>query len=100
VKAADKPCKLTDRAGLYLRVTPASSKLWRMRYEFGGREKLLSFGPYPDVSLAEARNRQDAAKRQLREGRDPSLEKKLERTRTREALANSFERSRVSGMRG
>jgi integrase len=90
-KAADKPRKLTDQAGLYLQVTPAGSKLWRMRYEFGGREKLLSFGPYPDVSLAEARNRRDAAKRLLRDGRDPGLEKRLERTRTQEALANSFE---------
>jgi len=90
-KRADKPYKLTDQAGLYLRVTPAGSKLWRMRYEYGRKEKLLSFGPYPEVSLAEARDRRDAAKRLLREGRDPSLERKLEQTRTREALANSFE---------
>ena len=51
-KPADKPYKLTDRAGLYLHVTPAGSKLWRLRYEFGRKEKLLSIGPYPDVSLA------------------------------------------------
>jgi integrase len=90
-KPAPKPYKLTDQAGLYLQVTSAGSKLWRMRYEFHRKEKLLSFGPYPYVSLAEARGRRDAAKRLLREGRDPSLEKKLERTRTRAALANGFE---------
>jgi hypothetical protein len=90
-KPAEKPYKLTDRAGLYLHITPAGSKLWRMRYEFGRQEKLLSFGPYPDISLAEARDRRDAAKRQLRNGRDPSLERKLERTRSHAALSNTFE---------
>jgi integrase len=90
-KPAAKPYRLTDRAGLYLHVTPAGSKLWRLRYEFGRKEKLLSIGPYPDISLAAARDRRDAAKRLLREGRDPSLERKLERARSREALGHSFE---------
>ncbi len=90
-KPAEKPYKLTDRAGLYLHVTPAGSKLWRMRYEFDRKEKLLSFGPYPDISLAEARDSRENAKRLLRQGRDPRLEKRLELGRQREALANSFE---------
>jgi hypothetical protein len=90
-KRADKPYKLTDRAGLYLYITPAGSKLWRLRYEFGRKEKLLSIGPYPDISLATARDQRDAAKRLLREGRDPSLERKLERAGLREAQSHSFE---------
>jgi integrase len=90
-KPADKPYKLTDRAGLYLHVTPAGSKLWRLRYEFGRKEKLLSIGPYPEVSLATARDQRDAAKRLLRDGRDPSLERKLERARSQEALSHNFE---------
>lgn len=90
-KPTAKAYKLTDSAGLYLHVTPVGSKLWRMRYEFSRKEKLLSFGPYPEVSLAEARNCRDAAKRLLRDGRDPSLEKKLQLDRQREAAANSFE---------
>lgn len=90
-KPARKPYKLTDQAGLHLQVTRAGSKLWRMRYEYGRKEKLLSLGPYPDVSLAQARDQRETAKRLLREGRDPGLEKKLERTRAREALANTFE---------
>jgi integrase len=90
-KPAAKPYKLTDRAGLYLHVTPAGSKLWRLRYEFGRKEKLLSIGPYPDVTLADARDRRDTAKRLLREGRDPSLERKLARTKSLEAQTTSFE---------
>lgn len=90
-KPGGKPYKLTDRAGLYLHVTPAGSKLWRLRYEFGRKEKLLSIGPYPEVSLATARDQREAAKRLLREGRDPSLERKLERARAHEALSHSFE---------
>src|SRR5205823_8716591 len=57
--------------GLHMHVTTSGGKLWRLRYEYGGREKLLSFGPYPEVSLAEAREQRDAAKAMLRDGRDP-----------------------------
>jgi integrase len=90
-KPTKKPYKLTDYAGLYLHVTPGGSKLWRMRYEYGRKEKLLSLGPYPDVTLADARDQRDAAKRLLRDGRDPSVEKKLQLSRQQEAGANSFE---------
>ena len=54
-KAADKPYKLTDGGGLHVYVTSAGGKLWRLRYEFERKEKLLSIGPYPSVGLAEAR---------------------------------------------
>ena len=73
VKAApkkDKVYKLADERGLFLHVTPGGSKLWRMRFKRAGAEQLLSFGPYPEVSLADAR----AA---LREGRNPRDEKRL-----------------------
>jgi integrase len=76
-KAKEKAYKLTDAAGLHLFVTPAGSKLWRYKYSFEGREKLLSLGPYPDLSLAAARDQRDAAKAILRSGRDPSVQRKL-----------------------
>ena len=57
-----------------------------MRYEYAQKEKLLFFGPYPEVSLAAARDQRDTAKRLLREGRDPGLERKLQRTRMQEAV--------------
>lgn len=71
----EKPYKLADSEGLYLFVTPAGSKLWRMKYRFQGRERLLSLGPYPFVSLKKARADRDAAKQHLVAGRDPGVEK-------------------------
>ena len=78
-KPADKAYKLTDGQGLHLFVTPAGGKLWRQRYVFAGKEKLLSLGPYPEVSLAKARELRDGAKATIRSGRDPSVEKKVRR---------------------
>jgi hypothetical protein len=78
-KAADKPYKLTDGAGLHVYVTPAGGKLWRLRYEFERKEKLLLIGPYPSVGVAEAREAAANAKRLLREGKDPAVEKRLRR---------------------
>src|SRR5450755_5154333 len=68
-KAADKPYKLTDGGGLHVYVTSAGGKLWRLRYEFERKEKLLSIGPYPTVGVAEARETATTAKRLLRRGR-------------------------------
>jgi integrase len=73
----DKPFKMYDAGGLHLVVTPAGGKLWRMRYTFGGKEKLLSFGPYPEVSLVGARALRDAARVTIREGKDPGIAKKI-----------------------
>jgi Arm DNA-binding domain len=78
-KAAKKPYKLTDRGGLHLYVTTAGGKLWRLRYEFGRKEKLLSIGPYSAVGLAEACEAATNAKGHLREGRDPAVEKRVRR---------------------
>nr|WP_047170179.1 integrase arm-type DNA-binding domain-containing protein [Sphingomonas sp. Y57] len=74
-KKKDAPYKLADSAGLYLYVTAAGARSWRFKYRFAGKEKRLTFGLYPEVSLAEARDRRDAARRQLREHRDPAIEK-------------------------
>lgn len=75
-KTEDKPRKLTDGGGLYLHLMPSGSKLWRMKYRFAGKEKLLSFGPYPDVTLIMAREERSKAKLAMREGRDPAVAKK------------------------
>jgi hypothetical protein len=66
-----KDYKLADGQGLYVLVRPNGSKLWRLKYRFGGKEKLLSIGAYPDVSLADARLRRAEAKVTLGQGRDP-----------------------------
>ncbi len=96
-KAKDKPYKLPDANGLHLQVTPTGSKLWRMKYRFLGKEKLLSFGAYPAVSLADARKRRDEAKKALSEGIDPGELKKevkrrydLDQRHTFEAVAREW----------
>lgn len=68
---ADKDYKLGDEKGLYLFVTRTGFKSWRMKYRIAGKEKRLTFGPWPEVSIKEARDRRDAARRLLREGKDP-----------------------------
>ncbi len=78
-KPRAKPYKMADGEGLFLFVTPAGGKLWRMKYRFGGKEKLLSFGAYPAVSLADARRRKTDARRLLAEGNDPGAAKREEK---------------------
>ena len=74
IKAA-KPGKHFDGGGLYLEVQPTGAKYWRLKYRFGGLEKRLSFGVYPEVTLSEARRRRDEARMLLRDGKDPSAER-------------------------
>ena len=76
LKPKAKPYKKSDGGGLHLLVQPTGAKLWRMAYRFGDREKKLSFGAYPDVTLVAARDKRDDAKRQLAEGTDPGVAKK------------------------
>jgi integrase len=90
-RAGGRAYRLPDAGGLHLYVSPTGTRLWRMRYDFAGREKLLSFGPYPDVSLASAREQRDAARALIRAHRDPALEKKLRRAAGLVAAANNFE---------
>jgi integrase len=74
IKAA-KPGKHFDGGGLYLEVSEAGSRYWRLKYRFGGKEKRIAFGVFPEVSLAEARARRLLARAQLRDGKDPSFER-------------------------
>lgn len=75
----EKAWKLSDGGGLFLLIHPNGSRYWRMKYRIHGREGKLSFGVYPDVPLKEARAKRDDAKRQLRDGIDPSVHKKVRR---------------------
>ena len=75
-KAQDKALKLFDGGGLFLLVSPAGGKLWRLKYRFQGKEKLLALGSYPDISLKDARKRRDDAKELLAKDLDPGEAKK------------------------
>jgi Arm DNA-binding domain len=86
-KSREKAFKLYDERGLFLLVTPTGGRLWRFKYSMHDREKLLSLGAYPDVTLKRAREKRDAARRLIADGVDPSLQRKAERA----ALAQSFE---------
>ncbi len=90
-KPADKPYRLTDGRGLYLQITTTGGKLWRWKYRFEGKEKLMALGQYPDVPLADARDRLAAARRLLASGVDPMATRKAEKAAMREAGANSFQ---------
>ena len=75
-KPGDKDYKLPDSGPLHLFVTKSGHRSWRLKYRFDGKERRLVFGPYPAVSLAQARQMRDDAKRLLREGRDPGYERR------------------------
>ncbi|WP_051284196.1 tyrosine-type recombinase/integrase [Desulforegula conservatrix] len=90
-KPADKAYKLFDGDGLFLYVSPSGGKLWRMKYRFEGKEKLLSFGAYPTVSLADAREKRFEAKKLLDKGLDPGALKKAEEAEITERIENTFE---------
>ena len=90
-KAPAKPTKLADERGLYLLLTTSGGKLWRFKYRFAGKEKLLSLGSYPDVPLAKARDAREEARRLLAEGVDPSAARQQERRERADAAANDFE---------
>ena len=89
-KPKAKPYKLTDFESLYLLVKPNGSKLWQMGYSYLGRQKTMSFGPFPRTSLAEARQKKDEAKKHLANGLDPSEQKKLEQLHKVLSAENTF----------
>jgi integrase len=89
-KAGDKDRKLADGGGLYLLVTPAGGKLWRLKFRVDGREKKLAIGSYPEISLADARRRRDEARELLAVGKDPSREKQQAKHRAKVSAANTF----------
>ena len=90
-KPRTKPYKITDGEGLFLLVTPSGGKYWRLKYFFGGKEKLLALGVYPDVNLAEARQRRAQARKVLAAGNDPGETKKEAKRLAILKNANSFE---------
>jgi integrase len=89
-KPEAKAYKLTDGAGMFLLVTPAGGKLWRLKYRIDGREKLLAIGAYPETSLGDARKRREEARGLIGQGKDPSREKQREKVRSRIQAADTF----------
>lgn len=90
-KPKEKDYKLSDGGGLYLLVKVGGAKYWRLKYRVAGKEKLLSLGVYPDVTLADARARRDEARKKLAGGSDPSELKKAEKQAQKIAIENTFE---------
>jgi hypothetical protein len=88
-KPGDKDYKLSAAKGLHLFVKTSGAKLWRFKYRFQGKEKLLSIGSYPEVKLSQARDITDQARRHLVEGIDPGALKKLKKV-TRAGSDNTF----------
>ena len=90
-KPKAKPYKLGDSGGLFLLVATNGGRWWRLKYRFDGKEKLLSVGIYPEVSLKQARDRRDEARRLLAEGIDPGEHRKVTKVAQSEADPNTFE---------
>src|SRR4051812_31160971 len=78
-KPREKYYLLTDGNGLHLLVNPNGSKLWRLRYRFGGKQNMLGLGSFPEVSLAIARTRRDDARKLVAAGIDPSQQRKSDK---------------------
>ncbi len=95
-KPREKDYKLSDSGRLYLLVKLTGSKLWRMNYEFAGKHKTLSFGPYPAVSLADARQARDDAKAKLAKGMDPASESVVSEDQKFRNVAKRWFNSRAS----
>lgn len=89
-KPREKEYKLSDSGGLYLLITPAGGKLWRLKFRVDGREKKLAIGAYPAIGLSDARKRRDDARVLIATGADPSREKQQAKHRARVSAANTF----------
>lgn len=89
-KPKENNYKLFDGGGLFLLVTPLGSKLWHFKYRFDNKEKKISFGTYPEISLAEARIRKDEARRKIAQGTDPGAVRKAQK-QTKTELVETFE---------
>lgn len=89
-KPGAKAIKLTDGGGMFLLITPAGGRLWRLKYRVDGREKLLAIGAYPEIGLGEARRRREEARELIALGKDPSREKQREKVRARIRAADTF----------
>lgn len=89
-KSREKQYTLFDDKGLFLLVSPAGGKWWRLKYRYQGKEKRLSLGTYPETSLAQAREKRDAARKLLAQGVDPAEVRRAEDTRNAEASGETF----------
>jgi hypothetical protein len=107
LKPGPKPRKVSDGKGLYIEVAPTGGKWWRLKYRIGGKEKRLSLGVYPDVSLRDARDRRDDARKLLARRIDPSEQRKADKGRRRtdqrmisnRLHANGFQNTPKIGLR-
>ncbi|WP_045765799.1 Arm DNA-binding domain-containing protein, partial [Xanthomonas albilineans] len=90
-KSASRTQRLFDGGGMYLEITPAGGKWWRLKYRVGGKEKRLSLGTYPDTGLAAARVRREEARKLLASGIDPSEQRKQVKQEQIAAVAASGE---------
>jgi hypothetical protein len=90
LKPRSKPYRIADAHGLAIEVRPNSGLYWRFRYRYAGKAKMLSFGVYPVVSLAEAREKREEARAMLREGADPSATRQAEKSASEVAAADTF----------
>lgn len=91
LRPSGKPRKVADSLGLYLLIQPNGSRLWRFKYRYDGREKLAAIGAYPEIGLAEARERRDELRRMLSNGIDPAAHRKATRVARATATENSVE---------
>jgi integrase len=90
-KPAEKPYKLADGNGMYLLVSPAGAKYWRLKYRYSGKEKVLALGVYPKVTLRDARRRREEARDRLAQGVDPGAARKAGKREARLSASNTFE---------
>lgn len=86
----EKDYKLSDERGLFLLVTPTGKSYWRMKYRTDGKEKKLSIGVYPEISLADARVKRDEARKVIMDGGDSSEKKQLEKLAKKISVVNTF----------
>lgn len=90
LRPQQKPYRIADGRAMYLLVSPAGGKLWRLKFRLDGKERVLALGQYPDVSIADARDERDAARKLIAKGIDPVAQKRGQRdasTRQRATLS-------------
>lgn len=90
-KSKEKNYKISDEREMYLEVNTKGRKYWRLKYRFGGKEKRLALGVYPETTLKEARNKRDTARKQLENGVDPSELRRQKKAQQMLSEENSFE---------
>lgn len=89
-KPREKVYRLSDGEGLFLQISPQGGKYWRLRYFFNGKENMLALGTYPEVSLADAREKRLAARKLVQAGKDPNQVKREQKEQAQDAAANTF----------